>query len=75
VRVTHIEVFSEAMPLTRPYTIAFRTIADVRMSFVEVHTDNGLIGLGCASPEPHVTGEMPIAEREDERDTRGTGSA
>jgi len=57
VRITRIEVFSEAMPLTRPYTIAFRTIADVRMSFVEVHTDNGLVGLGCASPEPHVTGE------------------
>jgi len=57
VKITHIEVFSEAMPLTRPYTIAFRTVADVQMNFVEIHTDNGFVGLGCASPEPHVTGE------------------
>ena len=56
-KITHIEVFAEAMPLTRPYTIAFRTIADVQMSFVALHTDSGLLGLGCASPEPHVTGE------------------
>ena len=56
-RITRIDVYSETMPLTRPYTIAFRTIADVEMSFVEVHTDDGLIGRGCASPEPHVTGE------------------
>lgn len=56
-KITHIDVFSEAMPLTRPYTIAFRTIADVQMTFIEVHTDTGFVGLGCASPEPHVTGE------------------
>ena len=58
-KITRIEVFNKAMPLTRPYTIAFRTIADVQMSFVEVHADNGLTGLGCASAEPHVTGETP----------------
>lgn len=56
-KISRIEVFNEAMPLTRPYTIAFRTIADVQMGFVELHTDSGLVGLGCASPEPHVTGE------------------
>lgn len=47
----------EAVPLTRPYTIAFRTIADVEMGFVELHANDGHIGRGSASPEPHVTGE------------------
>lgn len=47
----------EHFPLTRPYTIAFRTISDVEMGLVEVETQTGLIGMGCASPEPHVTGE------------------
>jgi L-alanine-DL-glutamate epimerase-like enolase superfamily enzyme len=56
-KISHIELFNEAMPLTRPYTIAFRSIADVQMNFVALHTTNGLVGLGCASPEVHVTGE------------------
>jgi L-alanine-DL-glutamate epimerase-like enolase superfamily enzyme len=49
-RVEHLE-------LTRPYTIAFRTIADVTMVIVELDTGAGRTGMGCASPEPHVTGE------------------
>ncbi|MFT5174099.1 MAG: L-alanine-DL-glutamate epimerase-like enolase superfamily enzyme [Gammaproteobacteria bacterium] len=60
-KISAIELFDEAMPLTRPYTIAFRTIADVRMNFVALHTTSGLVGLGCASPEPHVTGETYAA--------------
>ena len=56
-KITRVEVFSEAMPLTRPYTIAFRTVSDVQMGFVALHGERGLPGLGCASPEPHVTGE------------------
>jgi L-alanine-DL-glutamate epimerase-like enolase superfamily enzyme len=56
-KITRVEVFSEAMPLTRPYTIAFRTVSDVQMGFVALHGERGALGLGCASPEPHVTGE------------------
>jgi L-alanine-DL-glutamate epimerase-like enolase superfamily enzyme len=47
----------ERFPLTRPYTIAFRRIEDVEMGLVEVEAESGLVGLGCASPEAHVTGE------------------
>jgi len=61
--ITRVEVFTEAMPLTRPYTIAFRTVADVEMSFVALHGPGGAVGLGCASPEPHVTGETREACR------------
>ena len=56
-RITRVEIFTEAMPLTRPYTIAFRTVEDVEMGLVELETETGLVGMGCASPEPHVTGE------------------
>jgi L-alanine-DL-glutamate epimerase-like enolase superfamily enzyme len=63
-KITRVEVFSEAMPLTRPYTIAFRTISDVEMTFVVLHGEKGLLGMGCASPEPHVTGETRAACRE-----------
>ncbi len=50
---SRIEHFS----LSRPYTIAFRSVDDVAMGLVEVETATGLVGRGCASPEPHVTGE------------------
>ena len=60
-RISRVEIFTEAMPLTRPYTIAFRTIEDVEMGFVVLHGENGLLGMGCASPEPHVTGETRAA--------------
>jgi len=57
VKITAVHARREHFPLSRPYTIAFRTISEVRNFIVEVHDDSGRIGLGCASPEPHVTGE------------------
>ena len=53
----------EAFALTRPYTIAFRSISAVENVIVRIETEEGLIGLGAASPEPHVTGETPEACR------------
>jgi L-Ala-D/L-Glu epimerase / N-acetyl-D-glutamate racemase len=49
------------LPLARPYTIAFRTIAGVESALVVLRDQAGQIGLGTATPEPHVTGET--AER------------
>jgi len=62
-KITRVEIFTEAMPLTRPYTIAFRTVSDVEMTFVALHGQGGVQGMGCASPEPHVTGETREACR------------
>ncbi len=56
-RITAVHSRVESIPLSRPYTIAFRTIAAIATVIVEVHTDRGLVGLGAASPEPYVTGE------------------
>ncbi|MFO0984906.1 MAG: hypothetical protein U1E76_24790 [Planctomycetota bacterium] len=50
----------EALALTRPYTVAFRTISAVEIVIVELRAD-GMLGLGAASPEPHVTGETNAA--------------
>jgi L-alanine-DL-glutamate epimerase-like enolase superfamily enzyme len=59
--IARAETFAEDVPLTRPYTIAFRTVDRVRMHFVVVHAADGRTGLGCASPEQHVTGETEEA--------------
>ena len=56
-KITSIESRFEHFELTRPYTIAFRSVDAVEMGIVEISTDLGAVGRGCASPEPYVTGE------------------
>ncbi len=56
-RIQEIRTWREAVPLTRPYTIAFATRTDVDLFFVELVTDDGRRGLGSASPAPDITGE------------------
>jgi L-alanine-DL-glutamate epimerase-like enolase superfamily enzyme len=41
----------------RPYTIAFKTVDEVKNAFVEITLDNGLTGIGAGSPSEYVTGE------------------
>lgn len=55
--ISQIETWAQAVPLTRPYSIASRTISDVDLFFVRATTQGGTIGLGCASPAEEVTGE------------------
>jgi L-Ala-D/L-Glu epimerase len=56
-RIKSIDVYKKNLALTRPYTIAFRTISDVEAVFVEIKLTNGMIGLGSANPAKEVVGE------------------
>ena len=56
-KIRRISTWTEHFELTRPYTIAFRTVDSVRNGIVRIETDDGSIGVGCASPERFVTGE------------------
>ena len=56
-KVRRISTWIEHFELSRPYTIAFRTVDSVRNGIVRIETDDGSVGLGCASPERFVTGE------------------
>jgi L-alanine-DL-glutamate epimerase-like enolase superfamily enzyme len=47
----------ESLGLTRPYTIAFDTTDSVENVVVRLEAEDGQVGLGAASPAPHVTGE------------------
>jgi len=42
---------------TRPYTIAFKTVDQVRNVFVEITLENGLTGIGSGNPSEYVVGE------------------
>ena len=56
-KIRRISTWTEQFELSRPYTIAFRTVDSVRNGIVRIETDDGSTGLGCASPEEFVTGE------------------
>jgi L-alanine-DL-glutamate epimerase-like enolase superfamily enzyme len=61
VRISAIRSWSEAVELTRPYTIASRTITAVRLFFLQLVGTDGSTGLGSASPAEEVTGESEEA--------------
>jgi L-alanine-DL-glutamate epimerase-like enolase superfamily enzyme len=56
-KIQSIRAWRMPLQLTRPYTIAYKTVTDVDNVFVEITADNGLTGLGAANPSPYVVGE------------------
>lgn len=56
-QITNIKVWKEDLALSRPYTIAYRTIDHVENIFVYLGMSNGQYGLGAGSPAVFVTGE------------------
>lgn len=56
-KIRSIHAWSEKLPLTKPYTIAYKTISDTDLIFVEFTLENGITGLGAANPFPEVVGE------------------
>ncbi len=60
-KITRVEAWKESLPLSRPYTIAFKTVSAVDLYFVRIVADNGLEGLGSASPTEDITGESSEA--------------
>ncbi|MBL7817058.1 MAG: dipeptide epimerase [Saprospiraceae bacterium] len=55
--IKSIKVYKKNLALTRPYTIATKTISDVESVFLEIELSNGIIGLGAANPAKEVVGE------------------
>ena len=56
-RITSVDYERLDLKLTEPYTIAYETISRATNIILYLGTDRGLIGLGCAAPDPAVTGE------------------
>lgn len=54
--IKQIRVRQENLELTRPYTIAYRSVDSVSNCIVELETDTGLIGWGSANPSKKVVG-------------------
>jgi L-Ala-D/L-Glu epimerase len=56
-KIKAIEVWSADLGNTKPYTIAFKTVDQVRNAFVEITLDNGITGIGSGNPSEYVVGE------------------
>lgn len=56
-KIKSIKTWNTDLGTVRPYTIAFKTVDEVRNVFVEVILENGISGLGAGSPSEYVTGE------------------
>jgi L-alanine-DL-glutamate epimerase-like enolase superfamily enzyme len=56
-KIKDIKVWSLDLGNTKPYTIAFKTVDEVKNAFVEITLDNGLTGIGAGNPSEYVVGE------------------
>ena len=56
-KIKEVKVWSVDLGNTKPYTIAFKTVDEVRNAFVEITLDNGLTGIGSGNPSEYVVGE------------------
>ncbi|MBI9050818.1 MAG: dipeptide epimerase [Anaerolineaceae bacterium] len=56
-RITSIEVQPLNLELQSALTVAYGSYPVLEYALLQIHTDDGLIGLGEASPDPEVTGE------------------
>lgn len=56
-KIKNIQVWNADLGNTKPYTIAFKTVDEVRNAFVEITLDNGVTGIGSGNPSEYVVGE------------------
>lgn len=58
-KIKSVQVSLHHLPLTKPYTIAYKTMVDTEIVLLEIELENGIIGLGAANPFEDVVGETP----------------
>lgn len=56
-KIQSIKTWHADLGNTRPYTIAFKTVDEVRNAFVEIKLANGVTGIGSGNPSEYVVGE------------------
>lgn len=58
-KIKSVYAYLHKLPVTKPYTIAYKTITETRIVFLEIMLENGLTGIGSANPFSAVVGETP----------------
>ena len=58
-KIIAAKAWLQDLPLTKSYTIAYKTITDTAIVFLELTLENGCTGIGAANPFADVVGETP----------------
>jgi len=58
-KIHSVRTWLQQLPLTKPYSITYKTIYDTEIVFLEIVLENGIIGIGAANPFAEVVGETP----------------
>ena len=56
-KIKNIKTWITDLGNTKPYTIAFKTVDEVKNAFVEITLVDGTTGIGAANPSEYVVGE------------------
>lgn len=56
-KITKVKAWKENLDLSKPYTIAYKTIDHIENVFVYIELRDGLSGIGAGCPASFVTGE------------------
>lgn len=58
-KIKSVNAWLQQLPLTKPYTIAYKVIDDTEIIFLEIELENGNTGIGASNPFTEVVGESP----------------
>ncbi|MBO6795441.1 MAG: dipeptide epimerase [Balneolaceae bacterium] len=56
-RIKEVRVFAKDLGTSRPYSISYKTVTEVKNTFVEIELENGTTGIGACNPSEKVVGE------------------
>ena len=56
-KIVQLECWTQHIPLSVSYTIAYETVSSCTNVFLKIITDTKLVGYGCAAPDFYVTNE------------------
>jgi L-alanine-DL-glutamate epimerase-like enolase superfamily enzyme len=56
-KIKNIKIWNADLGNTKPYTIAFKTVDEVRNVFVQIELTSGVTGIGSGNPSEYVVGE------------------
>ena len=56
-KIAEVRVYEKDLGTSRPYTIAYKTVSEVKNVFVEIELENGTVGIGACNPSEKVVGE------------------
>lgn len=56
-RIVDVRVYEKDLGTSRPYSIAYKTVSEVKNVFIEIELENGMVGVGACNPSEKVVGE------------------